>query len=343
VTELASGLLTWFIKHGRKNLPWQSSPPNGYHVWLSEVMLQQTQVKTVIDYFNCFIKRFPDIASLASASEDDVLAAWAGLGYYTRARNLHKTAQRISSLYGGIFPKTYPEIEALPGVGRSTAGAILSLTFNLPHAILDGNVKRVLARYHRVAGHYSSSSVLNELWRLAEKHTPKKQNAEYTQAIMDVGATVCTPRSPDCKRCPISKNCGAFIYNQQNDYPNKKTKKIKPERSVVFLIYKNEKGEVHLKKRPNKGIWGGLWSFIECADNELEIEEKIISHNPNAKILESLETFKHSFSHFTLWISPIIVSSPGCSTDYYKINDISVGMPAPVKKIIQSLDLINHA
>ena len=343
MTELASGLLTWFIKHGRKNLPWQSSPPNGYHVWLSEVMLQQTQVKTVVDYFNSFIKKFPDITSLAKASEDDVMAAWAGLGYYSRARNLHKTAQIISSLYSGIFPKTYLEIMALPGVGRSTAGAILSLTFNLPHAILDGNVKRVLLRYHRVAGHYSSSGVMKELWLLAEKHTPEKHNAQYTQAIMDVGATVCTPRNPDCKRCPISKNCGAFIYNQQDDYPNKKTKKIKPERSVVFLIYKNEKGEVHLKKRPKKGIWGGLWSFIECADNELEIEEKIISHNPNAKILESLETFKHSFSHFTLWISPIIVSSPGGATDYYKTNDISVGMPAPVKKIIQSFDLINHA
>jgi A/G-specific adenine glycosylase len=271
------------------------------------------------------------------------MAAWAGLGYYSRARNLHKTAQIISSLYSGIFPKTYLEIMALPGVGRSTAGAILSLTFNLPHAILDGNVKRVLSRYHRVAGHYSSSGVMKELWLLAEKHTPEKHNAQYTQAIMDVGATVCTPRNPDCKRCPISKNCGAFIYNQQDDYPNKKTKKIKPERSVVFLIYKNEKGEVHLKKRPKKGIWGGLWSFIECADNELEIEEKIISHNPNAKILESLETFKHSFSHFTLWISPIIVSSPGGANDYYKTNDISVGMPAPVKKIIQSFDLINQA
>ena len=343
MTELASGLLTWFIKHGRKNLPWQSSPPNGYHVWLSEVMLQQTQVKTVVDYFNSFIKKFPDITSLANASEDDVMAAWAGLGYYSRAQNLHKTAQIISSLYSGIFPKTYLEIMALPGVGRSTAGAILSLTFNLPHAILDGNVKRVLSRYHRVAGHYSSSGVMKELWLLAEKHTPEKHNAQYTQAIMDVGATVCTPRNPDCKRCPISKNCGAFIYNQQDDYPNKKTKKIKPERSVVFLIYKNEKGEVHLKKRPKKGIWGGLWSFIECADNELEIEEKIISHNPNAKILESLETFKHSFSHFTLWISPIIVSSPGGANDYYKTKDISVGMPAPVKKIIQSFDLINHA
>jgi len=264
VTELTSALLSWFIKHGRKNLPWQSSPPNGYHVWLSEVMLQQTQVKTVIDYFNNFIKKFPDITSLATASEDDVLAAWAGLGYYSRARNLHKTAQITLSLYGGIFPKTYSEVIALPGVGKSTAGAILSLTFNQPHAILDGNVKRVLARYHRVEGHYSSSSVMNELWRLAELHTPEKQNAEYTQAIMDVGATVCTPRNPNCQSCPISKNCGAFIHNQQDTYPNKKPKKIKPERNIVFLIYKNEKGEIHLKKDQAKASGVGYGALLSA-------------------------------------------------------------------------------
>ena len=305
-------------------------------------MLQQTQVKTVVDYFNSFIKKFPDITSLANASEDDVMAAWAGLGYYSRARNLHKTAQIISSLYSGIFPKTYLEIMALPGVGRSTAGAILSLTFNLPHAILDGNVKRVLSRYHRVAGHYSSSGVMKELWLLAEKHTPEKHNAQYTQAIMDVGATVCTPRNPDCKRCPISKNCSAFVYNQQDNYPNKKPKKIKPERNIVFLIYKNEKGEVYLKKRPSEGIWGGLWSFAGCSENEAEIEEKIISHNPEAKIIQSLTKFKHTFSHFTLWINPIIVSSPGSSDNYYKTHNITLGVPAPVKKIIHSLDLINH-
>ena len=342
MTELTSELLNWFIKHGRKNLPWQSSPPNGYHVWLSEVMLQQTQVKTVIDYFNNFIKKFPDITSLANASEDDVLAAWAGLGYYSRARNLHKTAQITLALYGGIFPKTYSEVIALPGVGKSTAGAILSLTFSQPHAILDGNVKRVLARYHRVEGHYSSSNVMNELWRLAELHTPEKQNAEYTQAIMDVGATVCTPRKPHCQNCPISKNCGAFIHNQQNIYPNKKPKKIKPERNIVFLIYKNEKGEVYLKKRPSEGIWGGLWSFAECSENEAEIEETIINHNPKAKIVQSLTKFKHAFSHYTLWIRPIIVSSPGSSDNYYKPHNIALGVPAPVKKIIHSLDLINH-
>ena len=342
MTELTSDLLDWFIEHGRTNLPWQSSPTNGYHVWLSEVMLQQTQVKTVIDYFNNFIKKFPDIISLANASEDNVLAAWAGLGYYSRARNLHKTAQIILSLYGGIFPKTYSEVIALPGIGKSTAGAILSLTHNQPHAILDGNVKRVLARYHRVEGHYSSSHVMNELWRLAELHTPHQQNAEYTQAIMDLGATVCNPKKPNCQSCPILKNCGAFVHNQQDIYPNKKTKKIKPERSVVFLIYKNERGEIHLKKRPSQGIWGGLWSFAECSEIEAEIEERIISHNPKAKVIESLARFKHTFSHFNLWINPIIVSSPGLSDNYYKTNNITLGVPAPVKKIIHSLDLINR-
>jgi A/G-specific adenine glycosylase len=342
VTELANGLLSWFIEHGRKTLPWQSIPPNGYHVWLSEVMLQQTQVKTVIDYFNNFIKKFPDITSLANASEDDVLAAWAGLGYYSRARNLHKAAQITLSLYGGILPKTYSEIIALPGVGRSTAGAILSLTFNQPHAILDGNVKRVMTRYHRVEGHYSSSSVMNELWRLAELHIPAKRNAKYTQAIMDIGATICTPKKPGCKSCPISKNCGAFIHNQQDIYPNKKPVKTKPERNIIFIIYKNEKDEIYLKKRPSKGIWGGLWSFVECSENEAEIEETIISHNPKAKIVQSLTKFKHAFSHYTLWISPIIVSSPGLSDNYYKTHNITLGVPAPVKKILHSLDLLNH-
>ena len=183
---------------------------------------------------------------------------------------------------------------------------------------------------------------MNELWRLAELHTPKKQNAEYTQAIMDIGATVCTPRKPTCQSCPILKNCGAFIHNQQDIYPNKKPRKIKPERNIVFLIYKNEKGEIYLKKRPSQGIWGGLWSFAECSENKAEIQEKIVIHNPKAKIVESLAKFKHTFSHYTLWINPIIVSSPGLFDNYYKTNNITLGVPAPVKKIIHSLDLINH-
>ncbi len=343
MTELAEDLLNWFIKNGRKNLPWQSSPPNGYHVWLSEVMLQQTQVKTVIDYFNSFIKKFPDFSSLSTASEDSVLAEWAGLGYYSRARNLHKTSKLITSLHAGVFPKTYPEAIALPGVGKSTAGAILSLTYNQSHAILDGNVKRVLARYHRVEGHYSLGSVMNELWKLAEKHTPEKCNAEYTQAIMDVGATVCTPRNPSCQNCPISKNCGSFKHNQQDFFPQKKPKKTNPEREVVLLVYKNELGDIYLKKRPSQGIWGGLWSFSECANTNEDIKKTIFSHNPKATIKETLAKFKHNFSHYSLWITPIIVSSPGTYTNYYKTNDATLGTPAPVKKIIQSLDLINHS
>ena len=207
MTDFAKDLLVWFQEHGRKDLPWQSSPTDIYHVWLSEIMLQQTQVATVVDYFNNFIISFPTVVELANADEEEVLAKWAGLGYYSRARNLHKSAKIILSKYQGIFPTSYSELIALPGVGESTAGAILSLAYNQPQPILDGNVKRVLSRYHRVAGHYSDSKTLKELWVLAKYHTPSKQNANYTQAIMDLGATICTPRKPLCSRCPVSKHC----------------------------------------------------------------------------------------------------------------------------------------
>ena len=342
MTELSKDLLVWFEKNGRKSLPWQSRPPNGYHVWLSEVMLQQTQVKTVIGYFNNFIKEFPDFAALSFANEDAVLAAWAGLGYYSRARNLHKASKIILSLHGGFFPKIYSEAVALPGVGRSTAGAVLSLTYGQPHAILDGNVKRVLARYHRIKGHYSLGSVMNELWRLAEKHTPEKQNAEYTQAIMDIGAKVCTPRKPNCGSCPISKKCGSFVHKQQEMFPQKRLKKIVPQKEIAFLIFRNEKGEIHLEKRPVKGIWGGLWSFIECTNERDSIKTKTLNHNSKASVEKTLTKFKHSFSHFTLLITPIIIHSPGASKNYFKTNNISLGVPAPVRKIIESLDLIIH-
>ena len=341
MTKLSDDLLDWFKKHGRKNLPWQSSPANVYHIWVSEVMLQQTQVATVIEYFKRFILNFPNIAALAQAHEDDVLALWAGLGYYSRARNLHKSANIIVSKYGGDFPQNYPEVLALPGVGDSTAGAILSLAYNQPLPILDGNVKRVLSRYHRVNGHYSSSDVLKKLWALASHHTPQKNTAKYTQAIMDLGATVCTQRSPSCISCPICKHCEAYITETQLNYPHKKLKKVRPEKTIVFLIYQNEKNEVYLEKRPNKGIWGGLWSFEECNENDYDINEAIKNHNKDAKILESLTRFKHSFSHYHLWINPIVVFSPGGLDGYYQTKNLSLGVPAPVKKIMILLDSIN--
>ena len=338
MTALAKELLIWFEDHGRKNLPWQSSPPNIYHIWLSEVMLQQTQVSAVIDYFNDFIGAFPDLSSLASASEDRVMALWAGLGYYSRARNLHKTAQIIMSTHDGVFPKSYKEVVCLPGIGPSTAGAILSLGSNLEAPILDGNVKRVLSRYHRVKGHYSEASVMKELWSLASLHTPSTKNADYTQAIMDIGATVCTPKKPSCDSCPISSQCEAFLNNEQLFFPHKKPKMaLRPEKSLAFLIYTNEKQEIFLNKRPAQGVWGSLWSFEECKDEASIITKTIKKHNKKATVTRRLSKFKHSFTHYDLWINPVLIDSPGGSNNYFRKHSMLKGVPAPVKKIIQNL------
>ena len=341
MTGFAKDLLVWFQEHGRKNLPWQSSPPDIYHVWLSEIMLQQTQVATVVDYFINFITNFPTLVELANADEEDVLASWAGLGYYSRARNLHKSAKIVLSEYRGIFPTSYSELISLPGIGRSTAGAILSLACNQSQPILDGNVKRVLSRYHRVAGHYSDSKVLKELWRLAKYHTPSRQNANYTQAIMDLGATICVPHKPLCPRCPVFRHCKASLCNDQASFPQKKARTARPEKSLAFLAYRNDKGEIYLAKRPNKGVWGGLWSFEECEDSETAITAAIKEHNLEASIISSLPKFKHSFTHYHLWIRPIIINSPNLEKNYHNINKLALGVPAPVKKIISMLDSLN--
>ena len=304
-------------------------------------MLQQTQVATVVDYFNNFIINFPTLADLANADEEEVLTSWAGLGYYSRARNLHKSAKIILSEYQSVFPNSYSELIALPGIGESTAGAILSLACNQSQPILDGNVKRVLSRYHRVVGHYSNSKVLNELWRLAKYYTPSKQNANYTQAIMDLGATICVPRKPLCSRCPVSRNCRANLCNDQASFPQKKARTTRPEKALAFLVYRNNKGRIYLVKRPNRGIWGGLWSFAECEDNEITIAAAIREHNLEASVISSLSKFKHSFTHYHLWIRPIIINSPGLEKGYHNINKLALGVPAPVKKIISMLDSFN--
>ena len=304
-------------------------------------MLQQTQVATVIDYFNNFVVRFPTVVALANADEEEVLASWAGLGYYSRARNLHKSAKIILSEYRGNFPTSYSELISLPGIGESTAGAILSLACNQPRPILDGNVKRVLSRYHRLAGHYSDSKALKELWRLAKHHTPSKQNANYAQAIMDLGATICVPRKPLCSMCPVSSHCKANLCNDQASFPQKKARTIRPEKSLAFLIYRNNKGHIYLAKRPNRGVWGGLWSFAECEDSETAINAAIKEHNLEASIVSSLSKFKHSFTHYHLWIRPIVINSPGLEKDYHNVAKLELGVPTPVNKIISMLDSLN--
>ncbi len=310
---------------------------NVYHVWLSEIMLQQTQVATVIDYFNRFTRLFPTLNDLAAAPEDAVLAQWAGLGYYARARNLHKTAKIIAYDYDGKFPQKFEQVIALPGIGQSTAGAILSLSFGQKHAILDGNVKRVLARYHQVKGHYSQKDTINQLWHLAKQYTPNKRNADYTQAIMDLGATLCTRSKPDCPHCPLAQCCQAKQHKTQRDYPNPKPKKTKPTRSVAMLIYQNVAGEIYLEKRPKKGIWGGLWSFAECEIDMQNITKHIKAFDKNADVTKGLPVIKHSFTHYHLLISPILINC-NKSKGFQSIATLKVGLPAPVKKIIAELD-----
>lgn len=366
---LASQLLTWFDLHGRTNLPWQatystgdlqqssrrsplggqatySSPLGGqigqknqanvYHVWLSEIMLQQTQVATVIGYFNRFITHFPTLNDLANASEDAVLAQWAGLGYYARARNLHKTAQIIMQEYQGNFPQEIDQVIALPGIGKSTAGAILSLSFDQVHAILDGNVKRVLSRVYQVQGHYSQASTLKELWRLAELHTPENRTNHYTQAIMDLGATLCTRSQPRCSHCPISTMCGSYKNQTQAHYPEAKPKKPKPSRSIAMLIFTND-NKIHLQKRPNKGIWGGLWSFVECEDSVQSIEKSILQFDPLAEIAKHLPIFKHTFTHYHLHIHPIIVNCYSTQAEFYPPDNLKFGVPKPVETLITQM------
>jgi len=337
MSSISKPLLQWFDQHGRHSLPWQAKPANIYHAWLSEIMLQQTQVSTVIGYFNNFIHHFPSLASLANASEDSVLAQWAGLGYYARARNLHKSAKIIMQDYHGVFPDNIEQVVALPGIGESTAGAILSISHNQNHAILDGNVKRVLSRYHQVKGHYGQAQTLKQLWTLARQHTPNIRNNDYTQAIMDLGAILCTRSNPDCGRCPVQQGCQAYQHNTQTEYPNPKPKKNKPSRSIAMLIYQNKQGHIYLEKRPTKGIWGGLWSFMECEDNPQEINRTIQQFNEKSCINRALDPIKHSFTHYHLTINPIIVDCPEQTHRFRPISQLKVGVPTPVNKILAQL------
>ena len=303
-------MIKWHNDHGRKDLPWQKEI-NPYRVWISEIMLQQTQVSTVIPYFEKFIKRFPDITSLSKASLDDVLGHWSGLGYYARARNLHKAAQIIVSELKSEFPSTIESLEELPGVGRSTAGAILSIAKQTPAPILDGNVKRVLARFHMITGYPENSQIKKYFWDLAEQHTPKTQFQTYTQAIMDLGAMLCTRSKPKCEDCPINHRCKAFKEDSVAEFPNKKPKKEKPKRSARFFIIRNNRGEVLIEQRNRKGVWQGLWGAIE---RPVETEASDLCHElglkpSSIKRLESGTTFRHTFSHYHLQIEPIYIST----------------------------------
>ena len=340
----ASRVLTWFEQHGRKDLPWQKDPAP-YRVWISEIMLQQTQVATVIPYFERFMASFPDVQSLADADIDDVLHLWSGLGYYARARNLHKTARIIRDEHGGEFPADFDTVVGLPGIGRSTAGAILALARNERHAILDGNVKRVLARFHAIGGWPGKTPVAMELWSLAERHTPDLRVAEYTQGLMDLGATVCTRSKPRCHECPLASDCAAHEAGCETEYPGSKAKQAKPQRTTSMVLARCD-NEIWLERRPATGIWGGLWSFPEL-DTDADVItwcESVFDVAPDA--VESLEVVRHSFSHFDLEIRPIAVRVDECSRKvaddeegaWYDLHDPGkLGLAAPVNSLLQQL------
>ncbi|WP_448548469.1 A/G-specific adenine glycosylase [Thalassotalea fusca] len=302
--QFGDQILSWYHAQGRKHLPWQQNK-TPYRVWISEIMLQQTQVATVIPFYLRFMESFPTITDLANADEDVVLHHWTGLGYYARARNLHKAAKIISENHNGEFPTDIEQVIALPGIGRSTAGAILSLSLKQPHAILDGNVKRVLARYYLVEGHNAQAKFEKALWPIAEKLTPSKGVEFYNQAMMDIGATVCTRTKPLCGECPVAENCLAKATEQQTLFPQKKPKKKTPEKSA-YLLVPRVANKVLLEKRPPSGIWGGLWCFLETQTLN-EISPLLATLGLAELNRTQLTEFRHTFSHYHFDITPILI------------------------------------
>jgi len=340
-------LLSWYEKYGRHDLPWQQNP-TAYRVWISEIMLQQTQVTTVIPYYQRFMQSFPSIKALAIATEDDVLSHWSGLGYYARARNIHKTAQIIHTQHRGKFPTTVDALSQLPGIGQSTAGAIISFSLQKKAVILDGNVKRVLTRYFAINEPVNKTETINALWIAASKLTPEKNAHQYNQAIMDLGATLCTRTKPRCTECPFNKSCIAYKNNQSTFYPVKIAKKARPIKKMRMLIIKNINDEILLLKRPSTGIWGGLWSFPEC---DLHHDYYLFSHKDislKLQYIDELEKITHQFTHFTLDIFPMVLSTSHRAAHkldstqliWYKLNTaLPGGVSTPVAKILKVLKL----
>jgi len=343
MTAFAARLLDWYRDCGRKDLPWQLEP-TPYRVWVSEIMLQQTQVATVIPYYERFLTAFPDTAALARAPLDDVLHRWSGLGYYARARNLHRAARIIADDFGGGFPRRYEDVVALPGIGRSTAGAILALAHGARHAILDGNAKRVLARYHAIDGWPGQAAVAQALWRQAEAHTPRRRVAAYTQAIMDLGATLCTRARPACARCPLATDCRAHALGRETDFPGRKPQKAKPVKTTCMLLA-HCGGELYLERRPPRGIWGGLWSLpeVDSADEVDAWLERTFA--TGARELRRWPPLRHSFSHYELDIRPLEVRIAAPSRTvadrdgrwYSLASPPPLGLAAPVRKLVDTL------
>jgi A/G-specific adenine glycosylase len=343
VSTFAGRLIRWQVRHGRHNLPWQRTR-DPYRIWLSEVMLQQTQVATAIPYYERFLARFPDLKSLAGADLDDVLVLWSGLGYYSRARNLHAAAQTVAESHDGRFPRTREMLASLPGVGRSTAAAIAVFAFGEREAILDGNVKRVLARHFAVRGYSGDKRVGNRLWMLAEAQLPKKDIERYTQALMDLGASVCTRARPACAICPLRTSCEARSQGKVGAYPRPRPRKPVPLKKTAMLLLLRE-GEVLLEKRPPVGLWGGLWCLPEIspgADPGDYCRRRLGARLASAKRLPLL---RHGFTHFTLNITPVVCQVASASPRAAEPGQVwlsleeavQAAVPAPVRKLLNSL------
>jgi A/G-specific adenine glycosylase len=342
-TAFSHRVLAWFERHGRRHLPWQN-PAAPYRAWISEMMLQQTQVATVIPYFERFMARFPDVMRLADAHIDDVLELWAGLGYYARARHLHAAARIVRDRYCGEMPKDFEALSGLPGIGRSTAGAILALACNQRYVILDGNVKRVLARHRCVEGWPGTAQVANQLWQHAERFTPDDRVAQYTQAMMDLGALVCTARNPRCLICPVQDDCVARQTGRQHELPTSRPHKTLPVRETMMMMVRSG-DDVLLERRPPAGIWGGLLSFPEVRDEDECIAwcERVLGATPRS--ITRWSRIEHGFTHFRLNITPLEVNADlraarvGEHSRWLWYNSTAPrgGLAAPVKQLLQRL------
>lgn len=344
-SQFSQVLIVWGRDHGRTGLPWQIKP-TPYRVWVSEIMLQQTQVTTVIPYYERFMQRFPDVHALAKADQDEVMHHWSGLGYYARGRNLHKAASVIVEQYSGQFPGSFDDILALPGIGRSTAGAILSLAMGERYPILDGNAKRVFARYFAVEGWPGKPSIQKVLWQWADACLPDQEVGFYHQSLMDIGATLCSRKKPRCSDCPLVDDCLAYASGEPDRYPASKPKKIKPVKQVTMLILHNGRGELLLEARPPSGIWGGLWGLPEFQSIEEAKACAIQQSNSDGSRVSCWPVRRHTFTHFHLDIQPVAVeceSLTDCVMEtnrrvwYNTHSPEPLGLAAPVKQMIEVL------
>jgi A/G-specific adenine glycosylase len=343
-SPIAEALIAWHAGHGRHDLPWQLDR-NPYRVWVSEIMLQQTQVATVVGYYQRFMRRFPDLASLAAAPLDEVLHLWSGLGYYSRARNLHRSAQSVMAQLGGELPGDVEALAELPGIGRSTAAAIVALAFGRRATILDGNVRRVLARYFAIEGAPGERVTERELWRRAEQCTPASQVGDYTQAIMDFGATLCTRSEPLCMHCPLQQDCQAQRQGRTRELPAPRRRALRRTRQVVMLLATDPEGHVLLRRRPPQGIWGGLWTPPEF-DDAAAAGAYCASLWPSASLdPQALPRVRHGFTHFDLEITPLRArcerTVPVMEAEqwlWYNARDPArVGLPAPIATLLSSV------